>query len=71
MLTANGDVPMILTIILVHKISYINPVSPEKKKKTGTNNMAFLVMLPSVFFLTIYLSLCFAKMKIGYIAEKL
>jgi len=32
-LSANGALPIIFTIILVHSISYVRPERPEKKKQ--------------------------------------
>jgi hypothetical protein len=37
MLMANGALPIIFTIILVHRISYISPVRPEIKKQLRMN----------------------------------
>jgi hypothetical protein len=54
MLTAKGAVPMILTIILVQRISYISPVSPDKKKQTRTNRAILPVELYGAFFSSIY-----------------
>lgn len=53
MLTANGALPIILTIILVHSISYIRPVRPERKKHIRTRISMFVVDLCEIFFLAI------------------
>lgn len=61
MLTANGALPMILTIILVHSTSYIRPVRPERKKHIRTKISMFLVDLCEIFFLAISCPDCFAR----------
>ncbi len=52
MLTAKGAPPMILTIILVHSISYIKPVTPEPKKQTKTRVTILLAELCGTVFFT-------------------
>jgi len=51
--TANGALPIIFTIILVHSISYIKPERPERKKQQRTRKNILLVALCEVFFLAI------------------
>ena len=71
MLTANGALPIILTIILVHSISYIRPVRPERKKQIRTKISMFLVDLCEtllllvdlcdIFLLAIFCPDCFTR----------
>jgi len=52
--TANGAFPIILTIILIHNISYIKPERPERKKQERTRINILLVVLSEIFFLVIF-----------------
>lgn len=59
--TANGALPMILTIILVHSTSYIKPVRPEKKKQIKTKISILLVDLPEIFFSVTFCPYCYVS----------
>jgi hypothetical protein len=54
MQTANGALPIIFTIILIHSISYIKPEKPERKKQERTRKNILLVVLSEIFFLAIF-----------------
>jgi len=41
---------MILTIILIHSISYIRPVTPERKKQVRTKSVILLPELRKILF---------------------
>jgi hypothetical protein len=63
MLMANGAAPMILTIILIHRISYIRPVRPERKKQVRTKNAILSDELRETLSLVISCSYCFERGK--------
>ena len=74
MLTAKGALPIILTIILVHSISYINPVRPDRKKHTRTSvsmllpesceGLLLLADLCGILLLAIQCPDCFDRRKV-------
>jgi len=48
-----------LTIILVHSISYVRPVTPEKKKQVKTNASILPAELGKIFSLVMSRFYCF------------
>ncbi len=54
---------MILTIILVHSISYIRPVTPERKKQVRTKSVILLPELHKILSLVISCNYCFERRK--------
>jgi len=60
---AKGAPPMILTIILVHSISYIRPVTPERKKQVRTKSVILLPELRKILSSVISCPYCFERGK--------